>query len=131
MPGHLGIGHTRWATHGGVTEANAHPHLSWDGQITLVHNGVIENYAALRKELEKQGVTFKSETDSEVLCNLISYYYREEEGRNGGGHNRFLRAVQAALRDVKGSYGIGVLCSDFPGQMIGARLGSSLISTSE
>src|SRR5450432_1273923 len=76
--GTTGIAHTRWATHGGVTDANAHPHLSSDGKIALIHNGVIENYATIKKFLLTKGFTFLSETDTEVLCNLIAYHYQKE-----------------------------------------------------
>lgn len=75
----IGISHTRWATHGEVTEANAHPHLSWNGKLAIVHNGVIENYETLRRFLESEGVDFQSETDTEVFANLIAYHRRRKE----------------------------------------------------
>src|SRR5262249_43816197 len=82
--GTTGIGHTRWATHGGVTDANAHPHVSSDGKLALIHNGVIENYAQIKGFLSGKGYTFKSETDTEVLCNLVAYHYaKEPAGQNG------------------------------------------------
>lgn len=123
--GNLGISHTRWATHGDVTEANAHPHTSSDGTISLVHNGVIENYAKIKEFLLGKGYTFESETDSEVLCNLIAYHYAKEQAT--GPKNPFLEAVRKSLRHVEGTYGIAVLCPDFPAELIGARKGSPLI----
>ena len=85
--GTTGIGHTRWATHGGVTDANAHPHLSSDGKFALVHNGVIENYVQMKAFLAGKGYTFKSETDTEVLCNLIAYHYAKS-AENGAAQAR-------------------------------------------
>ena len=125
LGGSLGISHTRWATHGDVTEANAHPHQSSDGKISLVHNGVIENYVAMKKFLIEKGYSFQSETDSEALCNLIAYHYKKEEQVDG--KNRFLEAVRKSLRHVEGTYGIAVLCDDYPDELIGARRGSPLI----
>lgn len=124
-PGSLGISHTRWATHGEVTEANAHPHRSSDGMIALVHNGVIENYTAIKKFLEKKNFTFQSETDTEVLSNLVAYHYQkqpEEEGKS-----RFAESVRRSLFHVVGTYGIAVLCRDFSQEMVCARNGSPLI----
>ena len=121
-----GIGHTRWATHGGVTDANAHPHVSSDGRFALIHNGVIENYAQMKTFLAGKGFTFKSETDTEVLCNLIAYHYAKEPARAKGRH-RFLESVRQTLRHVEGTYGIAVLCTDFPGEIVGARKASPLI----
>ena len=121
----LGICHTRWATHGGVTEENAHPHLSSDGKITIVHNGVIENYNAIRKFLETKGYTFASETDTEVLCNLIAYHYAKE--KESDGQSRFATSVRKALLHVEGTYGLAALCADCPNEMVGARHGSPLI----
>ena len=121
----LGICHTRWATHGGVTEKNAHPHLSSDGKITLVHNGVIENYNSIRKFLSGKGYTFSSETDTEVLCNLIAYHYAKEEEPEDG--SRFAHSVRKALLHVEGTYGLAALCADCPDEMVGARHGSPLI----
>ncbi|HWL17954.1 MAG TPA: glutamine--fructose-6-phosphate transaminase (isomerizing) [Opitutus sp.] len=124
--GTTGIGHTRWATHGGVTDANAHPHLSSDGKFALIHNGVIENYAHIKRFLLEKGYTFSSETDTEVLCNLIAYHYaKETAGQNG--HSVFLESVRKALRHVEGTYGIAVLCVDFPAEIVAARQASPLI----
>ncbi len=125
LGGSLGISHTRWATHGDVTEANAHPHQSSDGKISLVHNGVIENYVAMKTFLVEKGYSFSSETDSEALCNLIAYHYNKEP--EASGKNRFLEAVRKSLRHVDGTYGIAVICEDYPNELIGARKGSPLI----
>lgn len=127
IQGTLGISHTRWATHGGVSEENAHPHASSDGLFSLVHNGVIENFSSIRRFLEGKGYTFTSETDSEALVNLIAYHYRKEP-ENNGGETRFMRSVRKALLHVEGTYGIAVICADCPDSMIGARLGSPLIA---
>ena len=125
LGGNLGISHTRWATHGDVTEANAHPHTSSDGKISLVHNGVIENYTGMKGFLAEKGYTFQSETDSEALCNLIAYHYDKEP--KDGVKNSLLEAVRKSLRHVEGTYGIAVICPDFPEELIGARRGSPLI----
>ena len=125
LGGTLGISHTRWATHGDVTEANAHPHTSSDGKIALVHNGVIENYVGMKKYLIDKGYQFSSQTDSEALCNLIAYHYEKEPEE--ADKNRFLEAVRKSLRHVEGTYGIAVICTEAPGELIGARKGSPLI----
>ena len=113
----IGISHTRWATHGKPTEENAHPHLSCDGNIAVVHNGIIENYQALREELKKKGHKFLSETDSEVLAHLIEEFYK----------NDLKRAVCEALKLVEGTYGIAVIAGDKPQEIIAARKGSPLV----
>ena len=124
-PGHYGIGHTRWATHGVPADVNSHPHLDRTGKIAVVHNGVIENFAPLKQRLMQAGYTFKSETDTEVLAHLISdYYYVKHQGPQGG---TLTRAVCEALAEVIGTYGLAVICADEPGVMIGARRGSPLI----
>ncbi|MEI6106891.1 MAG: glutamine--fructose-6-phosphate transaminase (isomerizing) [Opitutae bacterium] len=125
ITGTTGIGHTRWATHGGVTDANAHPHVSSDGKIALIHNGVIENYANIKKFLLTKGYTFKSETDTEVLCNLLAYHYEKEPAVAEG--SRFLESVRKTLRHIDGTYGIAVLCTDCPAEIVAARKGSPLI----
>jgi glucosamine--fructose-6-phosphate aminotransferase (isomerizing) len=125
LNGTFGIGHTRWATHGGVTDANAHPHVSSDGKIALIHNGVIENYSGMKKFLLTKGYTFLSETDTEVLCNLIAYHYAKEPVVEG--ENRLFAAVRKALLHAEGTYGIVVMCTDLPGEMVAARKGSPLI----
>jgi glucosamine--fructose-6-phosphate aminotransferase (isomerizing) len=126
LTGSVGIGHTRWATHGGVTEANAHPHLSCDGKFAMIHNGVIENYSQMKAFLKGLDYTFTSETDTEVLCNLVAYHYaKEPEGEDG--ESPFLTAVRKALRHVEGTYGIAVLCTDFPNEIVAARKASPLI----
>ncbi len=126
LQGSYGMGHTRWATHGGVTDANAHPHISSDGRIALIHNGVIENYAKIKKFLLEKGFTFKSETDTEVLCNLIAYHYAKEPAAQNGD-SRFVSSVRKTLRHTEGTYGIVVMAIDAPGELVTARKGSPLI----
>ena len=113
----IGIAHTRWATHGLPTRANAHPHVADDGNLALVHNGIIENYAALRTGLEKRGCTFLSQTDTEVLAHLVATFDRGD----------FLSAVSQALKQVEGTYGIATISAKHPGEMIVARKGSPLV----
>jgi glucosamine--fructose-6-phosphate aminotransferase (isomerizing) len=115
----IGIAHTRWATHGRPTEENAHPHVDASGRLALVHNGVIENHDSLRHFLKQQGFTFRSETDSEVLVQLISFFYDKTHD--------LLESVRSALREVQGSFGIALLCSDEPDTLIAARRGSPLL----
>lgn len=117
----LGLAHTRWATHGGVTEKNAHPHRDDRHGIAVVHNGIIENYAALKKYLQEKGHTFQSETDTEVIAMLISELYAPEEGID------LEAAVQGALREVNGAYAIAVICQHEPDTLVCARKGSPLI----
>lgn len=119
----LGIAHTRWATHGLVTESNTHPHVSFDQKFVLVHNGVIENFSTLKKFLKDKGIDFSSETDSEVLCNLIAYHYSESSVKESS----FIHAVSKALSESRGAYGIAIMCLDHPDTMIGARRGSPLV----
>ncbi|MCG8525985.1 MAG: glutamine--fructose-6-phosphate transaminase (isomerizing) [Opitutales bacterium] len=121
-----GIAHTRWATHGRVTDENAHPHRSSDGKIILAHNGVIENYESIRKFLTTKRYTFSSETDTEVLANLIAYHYQKEpESENG--LSRFAKSVRKTFNHVEGTYGVAVICTDYPDRLVGARKGSPLI----
>jgi glutamine---fructose-6-phosphate transaminase (isomerizing) len=126
---HLGMAHTRWATHGAPNEVNAHPHTDNSGKVALVHNGIIENYAALKKFLTEKGHTFSSQTDTEVLAVLIGDLYAEIKQRNHipAGTSALQRAVQAALHEVEGTYGIAVLCKDEPDTLVVARKGSPLI----
>jgi glutamine---fructose-6-phosphate transaminase (isomerizing) len=126
LTGTFGMGHTRWATHGGVTDANAHPHVSSDGQVALIHNGVIENYVGMKKFLLERGYTFLSETDTEVLCNLIAYHLAKEPAAEEG-ESRFVSAVRKTLRHVEGTYGIVVMWTGAPGELVTARKGSPLI----
>src|SRR5215207_6187974 len=128
-PAHVGMAHTRWATHGAPTEINAHPHTDDAGRIAVVHNGIIENYAALKKLLEEKGHTFRSQTDTEALAMLIGDLYTQLRIQNHvpPGASLLQRAVQAALHEVEGTYGIAVVCRDEPGTMVVARKGSPLI----
>ena len=119
IKGVIGIGHTRWATHGEPSDVNAHPHTNISGTIAIVHNGIIENYAELKAWLQNQGVVFRSQTDTEVLAHLINYEY-EKTGE-------LFQAVQAALTRVEGSYALGVLCKDYPDRIIWARKESPLV----
>lgn len=122
---HVGIGHTRWATHGGVTDANAHPMLSSDGQFALIHNGVIENYKQIKSFLIKQGFSFSSETDTEALANLIAYHYKKLGSIKT--EETFVESVRKSLLQVEGTYGVAVIGVDFPGHIVGARKSSPLL----
>ncbi|NBV21541.1 MAG: glutamine--fructose-6-phosphate transaminase (isomerizing) [Proteobacteria bacterium] len=130
--GQVGMGHTRWATHGPPTDENSHPHLDQSGKIAVVHNGVIENFDSLKERFIKEGDTFKSATDTEVLAHLIGHHYDQLVASGmgnwtGEGTHPLAQAVMNALREVIGTYGIGVICTDHPGVMVGARRGSPLI----
>jgi glucosamine--fructose-6-phosphate aminotransferase (isomerizing) len=152
VEGNLGIGHTRWATHGPPSDKNSHPQLDQSGKIAIVHNGVIENFDALKQKLLATGHKFKSDTDTEVLAHLIGDYYKKRRGKNGwgerprepksspangspgvsphqpaNGSNPLTQAVCDALREVIGTYGIAVICADEPDTIVGARRGSPLI----
>lgn len=120
ISGHIGIAHTRWATHGEPNQTNAHPHLSNSGNIALIHNGIIENYMSLRKELEKRGFTFKSSTDTEVLTNLIEDVQQSE-------HVDLFEAVRIALNHVIGAYAIAIVEKGHPDEIIAARKGSPMV----
>ncbi len=119
--GSIGIAHTRWATHGAVNKLNAHPHRDRDHGISLIHNGIIENYASIRTLLEAKGHVFQTETDTEVLGMLISHLYDPEQGVD------LEKAVQAALREIRGAYAIAVICQEEPDVMVCARKGSPLL----
>ena len=115
-----GIAHTRWATHGKPNQLNAHPHLDQSKKIALVHNGIIENYDPIKKFLLSKKISFKSETDTEVLVQLIGFFYNN-------GKMSFEKSVRAALQRVDGAYGIVILNTDYPDMMIAARKGSPLV----
>lgn len=115
----MGIGHTRWATHGQPTEINAHPHFSEDNRVVLVHNGIIENYSNIKKELENEGYTFYSETDTEVACKLIDKFFLEEKEP--------LKAISKAMGLIRGSYAFAIMFKDYPDRIFAARKGSPLI----
>ena len=106
-----GVGHTRWATHGAPSDVNSHPQVSRSGKIAVVHNGIIENYAELKAFLMNQGVSFTSETDTEVVAQLIEYFYDGD----------LLQAVGRVLRRIQGAYALGILCADCPDQIIAVR----------
>src|SRR5690606_27276727 len=114
----LGIGHTRWATHGGVTEGNAHPHIS-HGELALVHNGIIENHEAQRERLAALGYAFESQTDTEVIAHLIHHHL--------GRGNDLLAALQAAVQELEGAFALAVISEDDPGRLVGARMGCPLL----
>jgi glucosamine--fructose-6-phosphate aminotransferase (isomerizing) len=115
----IGIGHTRWATHGEPNDVNAHPHSNNEGTLFLIHNGIIENYLSLKSGLQKEGYEFKSETDTEVLAHLIDYYLKKK--------NNLFQAVRYALNEVDGTYGIAVIYKNEPEKIIVARKGSPLV----
>ncbi len=120
LNGTCGIGHTRWATHGEPSEVNAHPHVSNDGNVTLVHNGIIENYQELILKLEKHGYKFYSETDTEILANLIDYYYKKYKMGP-------IDAINRTMVRVRGSYAIAIMFKDYPGEIWAARKDSPMI----
>ena len=124
VDGLVGISHTRWATHGRPSDANSHPHLDASGKIAIVHNGVIENYQSIKDRLVREGHKFVSDTDTEVLAHLIGQCY---QNGNSTGEKKLVEAVRVALRQVIGTYGIAVLCVDYPGMIVGARRGSPLV----
>jgi len=117
LAGYMGIGHTRWATHGEPSDANSHPHVSSGGKIAVVHNGIIENYMKLKEFLVSKGYSFQSETDTEVVANLIDYNYKGD----------LVKAVMNTLNDIEGAYALGVICTDCPDEFVAARKGSPLI----
>ncbi len=121
LKGTIGIGHTRWATHGAPNDVNSHPHISQSGNIALVHNGIIENYSTLKKELRNKGRTFQTDTDTEVIVQLIEEIYESSKDKN------FEQAVQLALKQVVGTYGLAIVHSGEPDRIIVARKGSPLI----
>src|SRR5713226_1849671 len=124
--GSFGISHTRWATHGKVNDENAHPHFDASGKIALVHNGVIENYQALKEQLVRDGDNdFRSQTDTEVLAHLVGSIYEQPDGKDSKA--RLVNAVRRALKQVIGTYGIAVVHSDIPNFLVGARRGSPLV----
>src|SRR5579862_2811254 len=127
-PGTSGISHTRWATHGAATDRNAHPHLGGDGLVAVVHNGVIENYAALKRQLLADGVVFQSDTDTEVIAQLIAFHL-QDCGPVGGdwSDTELVEAVSKTLAMLKGTYGLAIVSPRCPGVVIGARLGSPLV----
>lgn len=119
LSGNIGIGHTKWATHGEPNDTNAHPHVGQEGKIAVVHNGIIENYLEIKNSLIRKGVVFSSDTDTEVIVQLLEYYYRKK--------SNLMDAVYAVLNRIKGAYAMGILCSDFPGQMVAARKDAPLL----
>jgi glucosamine--fructose-6-phosphate aminotransferase (isomerizing) len=121
LNGHTGIGHTRWATHGEPNDVNSHPHISQSGQIALVHNGIIENYSTLKKELKDKGYRFYSDTDTEVIAQLIEEIYHSSDGVD------FEHAVQLALKQIAGTYGLAIVHAQDPDHIIAARKGSPLL----
>ena len=111
----FGIAHTRWATHGKPSKENSHPHMDNSNSFAVVHNGIIENYSELRDFLIKNGYTFLSQTDTEVIPNLIHYYFSKDEKQDD---EKFLRAVKSAIDDLKGSYAIEVISPLYPDRII-------------
>jgi glutamine---fructose-6-phosphate transaminase (isomerizing) len=127
--GNVGIGHTRWATHGEPNDTNSHPHVGGNGEVVLVHNGVIENYSILRNQLTEMGYVFRSATDTEVAAHLIAHHLEEETklGADPTQADTCVKAVEAAIKKIKGTYGLAILFRDVPGLLIAARLGSPLV----
>ena len=120
ISGCLGIGHTRWATHGAPNDINSHPHSSMSGRITVVHNGIIENYLELRAELEAAGIRFTSDTDTEVVSQLFDFYY-DDCGKD------MVETLKKVLVRLRGSYALGILSTDYPDRLLAVRKDSPLI----
>src|SRR3954447_14760993 len=127
VEGVYGIGHTRWATHGPPNQRNAHPHVSENGDFAVVHNGIIENAQPLKRKLQERGHTFSSDTDTEVLVHLIEDIFNTGLSEDGGRAGKLERAVEAALQQIEGTYGIAVISSKDPKKIVAARLGSPLL----
>ena len=128
--GQVGIGHTRWATHGVPTDVNAHPHIGGDGELAVVHNGVIENFQGLKRRLEQEGFKFRSATDTEVIAHLIASCLRQQPAVDDMAaveYKPLVAAVQAALAQLHGTYGLAILFRDWPGVMVVAKLGSPIV----
>lgn len=126
--GSLGLGHTRWATHGAPSEVNAHPHVDGTKKFVVVHNGIIENYLPLKQKLQSQGFKFRSQTDTEVVAHLIASFWQVLIKRNSKSHEEiFIESVRLALEKIKGTFALGVMCSEIPGVLIGARRDCPLI----
>lgn len=119
MSGGIGIGHTRWATHGEPNDVNAHPHVGQEGKIAVVHNGIIENYLEIKNSLIRKGIRFSSDTDTEVIVQLLEYYYKK--------YSNLMDAVYAVQNRIKGAYAMGILCSDYPEQMLAAKKDAPLL----
>ena len=117
LTGHMGLGHTRWATHGAPNDVNSHPQVSQSGRIAVVHNGIIENYAWLKEFLESKGIAFVSETDTEVVAQLLDYYYRGD----------IMEALTKVLHRIEGAYALGIVCADEPDRLVAVRKDSPLI----
>ncbi|MDD6284751.1 MAG: glutamine--fructose-6-phosphate aminotransferase, partial [Firmicutes bacterium] len=114
----MGIGHTRWATHGKPSDVNSHPHVSMNGKFAVVHNGIIENFGRLKEILISKGFKFQSETDTEVVAHMLEYYYRD---------GNILHAIARTMNAVEGSYALGILCDDDPDHLYCAKKDSPLI----
>lgn len=129
LKGNSGIGHTRWATHGEPSDINSHPHTGGNGEVVLVHNGVIENYSVLRDRLRELGYTFRSSTDTEVAAHLVAHHLEEavKLGADPTSSETCVRAVETAVKQIKGTFGFAVLFRDVPGLLIATRLGSPLV----
>ncbi len=119
LNGYTGIGHTRWATHGEPNDTNAHPHIGQNGKIAVVHNGIIENYLEIKNFLIRKGITFVSDTDTEVIVQLLEYYYKK--------YSDIMAAIYKVLNRIKGAYALGILCADYPEQMLVARKDAPLL----
>ncbi len=129
VDGTIGIGHTRWATHGETTDVNSHPHIGGNGEVVIVHNGVIENYASLRTKLQEQGFVFHTTTDTEVVAHLIAHHLAEQIklGGDPASVDTCIAAIEISLKRLKGTYGIVALFRDVPDLVVAARLGSPLV----
>src|SRR5580704_17538352 len=129
LPGTIGIGHTRWATHGATTDVNSHPHVGGNGEVVLVHNGVIENHSVLRSQLQELGYVFRTGTDTEVIAHLIAHHLDEQLRLEAGpvDQRKCLAAIEQSLLRLNGTYGLAILFRDLPNTVFGARLGSPLV----